>query len=74
MPTINDSPEFDSRFHVMLAFYAAYMLASSGSSPDVIQANHFAEIYEKYHVDLWKDKNTKEIQLPRKPRDNKQWH
>jgi len=68
------SPEFDSRFHEMLAVYAAYMLASVGASPDTIQADRFYQQYDNYLTALWKDRMNKERVYPRKPRDNKQWH
>jgi len=68
------SPDFDSRYHDMLAIYAAYMLASVGASPDTVQANHFLQMYDDKKMELWKySMETNKVSLKRR-RDNRQWH
>jgi hypothetical protein len=71
--SLSSSPEFDSRFHQMLAVYAAYMITSTGASPDVTQANRFAEQFEQYKDGLWRDRMIRENQRPQKRRDNDIW-
>lgn len=68
------SPDFDSKFHDMLAIYAAYMIASSGASPDTVQANHFLSMYNDRMIDLWKFSMEKDKISMKTRRDNKHWH
>jgi len=68
------SPDFDSKFHDILAVYAAYMIASNGASPDVIQSNHFLDMYNNRLIDLWKFSMEKDKVSMKKRRDNRQWH
>ena len=68
------SPDFDSRFHDMLAIYAAYKIASKGASPDREQANHFAAEYDERLTELWKYSLEKDGKSLKKRTDNRQWH
>lgn len=68
------SPEFDSRFHDILAIYAAYKIASKGASPDREQANHFAAEYDKRLTELWKYSLERDGKSLKKRKDNRQWH
>jgi len=68
------SPDFDSRFHDMLAIYAAYMICSSGASPDTVQANRFMQQYDNRLTELWKFSMEKDSVSMKKRRDNKHWH
>lgn len=68
------SPDFDSRFHDMLALYACYMICSTGANPDYIQSNRFMDQYDARVIDLWKHKMETEKVSRKKHRDGKQWH
>ena len=67
-------PEFDSRYHHLLAVFACYQICANGSSPDSIQANRFSDAWEQGLQQLWKHTYQQNIIAPRKRRDNKQWH
>lgn len=71
--SLSTSPEFDERFHDMLATYACYMICSTGASPDVNQANRFMDQYNESLNMLWKLSMEQDIVYPRKRRDNKHW-
>lgn len=72
--SLSSSPDFDSRFHDMLALYCCFMIASTGASPDTTQANRFAQQYAERVTELWKHKMmTEQVSLKRR-RDNVQWH
>lgn len=43
---LSQEPEFDSRFHELLALFACYEICASGASPDTIQANAFLSRYD----------------------------
>jgi len=68
------SPEFDSRFHDMLALYCCHMICASGASPDTIQANMFMQKYDSALTSLWKLQMETEKAQSNKKRDNAQWH
>jgi hypothetical protein len=68
------SPDFDSRFHDMLALYAAYMICSTGASADHSQADRFMQQYDARLVELWKYSMEKDKKSMMKRRDNRQWH
>jgi hypothetical protein len=68
------SPDFDSRFHDMLALYAAYMICSTGPSADHSQADRFMQQYDARLVELWKFSMEKDKKSMMKRRDNRQWH
>jgi len=68
------SPDFDSRFHDILALWGAYRVCSDGASADREQSNHFLEEYNNRVTDLWKFMmETTQVSL-RHRSDNKQWH
>jgi hypothetical protein len=67
------SPDFDSRFHAMLAVYAAWCIASNGASADSSAANKLAAQYDSYVDGMWRDRMIKESKRPQKPRDNDIW-
>jgi hypothetical protein len=68
------SPDFDSRFHDMLALYAAYMICSTGASADQSQSDRFMEQYDNRLTELWKYSMEKDKKSVMKRRDNGQWH
>lgn len=70
---LSASPEFDERWHDMLAVYACYMICSTGASPDFNQANRFMDQYNESLNALWKHSMEKDVIYPRKRRDNVQW-
>lgn len=67
-------PEFDSRFHSLLALYCCHMICSTGTSPDVIQANMFMQKYDSSLAELWKLQLDMDKGQNNKKRDNPQWH
>ena len=67
-------PEFDSRFHNMLALYCCHMICAAGTSPDVIQANMFMQKYDASLSELWKYQLEMDKGQNNKKRDNPQWH
>lgn len=71
--SLTASPEFDSRFHYLLAYYACHMLCSIGASPDVVQANSFMQKWESGLQELWKLKLQEEVSSPTFRRDNPHW-
>ena len=72
--TLTASPEFDSRFHNMLALYCCHKICASGSSPDTIQANMFMQKYDYARNELKKLQMEIEKGQQKKKRDNHQWH
>lgn len=68
------SPDFDSRFHDMLALYAAWMICSTGASADERQADRFLRQYDERLTDLWKYSMEKDKKSMLKRRDNQHWH
>lgn len=71
--SLTASPDFDSRFHHLLAYYACHMLCSIGASPDVVQANSFMQKWESGLQELWKLKLQEEVSSPTFRRDNPHW-
>lgn len=67
------SPDFDSRFHSILADYAAYMVCSTGASPDTIQADAFMQKYLTAKQELWRFKLQQEVEAPTFRMDNRHW-
>lgn len=67
-------PEFDSRYHPMLAFYCCHMICTLGSSPDSYQANMFMAKYDNSLSALWKSSMEEDKAKEVVRRDNKQWH
>lgn len=72
--SLTASPEFDSKYHHMLAIYACYAIAASGSSPDTIQANRFSAEYDGLVQQLWRDGAIKKINSPKQRKDNRTWY
>ena len=71
---LSASPAFDSQYHSLLATYACMEICGNGSSPDTIQYNKFASVFEQGLTELWKKTYQQQIIAPRRRRDNKQWH
>jgi len=67
-------PDFDSNFHVMLAYYCCKMICSSGPSPDSYQANMFMQMYDEKKQELWKVSMENEEKAKKVRTDNRQWH
>ena len=67
-------PEFDSRFHDMLAYYCCHMICSIGSSPDAVQADMFMQKYQDTLEALWKFTLEQDRARSTRRRDNKGWH
>lgn len=67
-------PEFDSKYHSMLAFWCCHMICTVGSSPDSYQANMFMAKYENSLMDLWKFDMERKENSKTSSRDNRQWH
>lgn len=72
--TLTSSPDFDSRYHDLLVYYACYMICSSGASPDGVQADAFYQKFKDGLNELWKLKSNKLIDAPVKRRDNATWY
>lgn len=72
--SLSEEPEFDSRYHDMLAFYCVHMICSSGASPDSIQANAFMQKFDDRLSELWKIQMEQDSKQKNVHRDNKQWH
>lgn len=72
--SLSVQPEFDSRYHDMLAFYCVHMICSSGASPDSIQANAFMQKYDDRLGELWKMQMEQDSSQKNLRRDNRQWH
>ena len=72
--SLTASPEFDERYHPLLAFYCCHMLCVQGPSPDAFQANMFMDKYDSLLDDLWRDTMEKDKRKNVKRRDNPQWH
>lgn len=72
--TLATEPEFDSRYHDLLVYYACHLICSSGASPDTIQADSFMQKYEEGLEELWRNKMEKTVAAPPKMRDNRTWY
>jgi len=68
------SPQFDDKYHTLLATYACYQICANGPSPDSVQANRFSAAYEEGYAKLLNHDYQQKIIAPRKHRDNKMWH
>lgn len=71
--SLSSSPDFDSRYHDMLALYACYMICSTGASPDTIQADRFMQAYDDALTGLWRLQMEQKSLNPSKKRDNRLW-
>lgn len=72
--SMSAEPEFDSRWHDMLAFYACHMICAIGASPDSVQADMFMRKFDDSLRSLWKFKATTDNMTKSIRRDNSQWH
>lgn len=72
--SLSASPDFDSRYHIALAYFAISELASAGASPDTFQADYYMQKFESTEYDLWKLTNEAEKKNKKKRTDNPQWH
>lgn len=72
--TMLSEPEFDSRYHDLLIYFACHMICSSGASPDSVQANSFLQKYNEGVDSLWRLKSEQAIVNPTKKRDNSFWY
>jgi len=68
------SPEFDSRYHILLVYYANHMIASMGHAPDTLQADMFMQKWLDGIKELVELKSRRDMMHPQKRKDNKQWH
>lgn len=71
---LNTEPEFDARFHPILAYWACRMICMTGASPDTYQANMFMQMYDELLGDLWKVSMADNTKRQVKRKDNRQWH
>ena len=71
--SLSSSPEFDERFHHLLAVYACYMICSTGSSPDTVQADRFVQDFNDGLHNYWRLKMEQTAAYPKKPRYNSHW-
>ena len=67
-------PEFDSRYHNLLAVFACHQICANGPSPDTIQANRFASSFNDGLLDLREQSYRQQIAAPKKPTYNKLWN
>ncbi len=72
--SLSTAPEFDSRYHDMLAFYCIHMICSSGASPDTIQANAYMQKYDERLTEMWRLQMEKDQAQNLKGRANDQWY
>lgn len=68
------SPDFDNKYHSILAYFAAWSIANNSASPDTVRANQLRYEYEMLMNDLWKNQFEMEEQSLKKRTDNRQWH
>lgn len=69
----SESPDFDSRFHDLLVWFACHMLATMGASPDALQADMFMQKFDDGLVELWKVKMIEAKKSKNTKNDNLQW-
>jgi hypothetical protein len=67
------SPEFDSKYHEYLAYYACYQICANGVSPNAVQANRFAGECESILDDLWRKQMKKDMTAQDKRNYNRMW-
>jgi len=68
------SPEFDSRYHILLVYYANHMIATTGHAPDTMQADMFMQKWLDGLNELTRKRARANVAHPKKARDNPQWH
>lgn len=67
------SPEFDSKYHEYLAYYACYQICANGVSPNAVQANRFAGECESILDDIWRKQMKKDMTAQDKRNYNRMW-
>lgn len=67
------SPDFDSRYHVLLAYYAVAMICGSGASPDAVQHDYYMRKWDDGLSELWKLRMNQGRIHKNKRRCNIQW-
>lgn len=67
------SPDFDSRYHDLLVWYALSMICGSGASPDAVQHDFFQSKYDEGINDLWKLRMNQGRVSKNKRKCNVQW-
>lgn len=67
-------PEFDERYHHILALFCAHMICSVGASPDAYQADMFMQKYQSALDELWDDTTRERVKSKKTRKDNPQWH
>ena len=68
------TPEFDERYHHILALFCAHMICSVGASPDAYQADMFMQKYKSALDELWDDTTRERVKNKKVRKDNGQWH
>lgn len=67
------SPDFNSNYHSMLAYYAASMICRVGASPDREQADGFMALYDAKLTEIWRKAMDDKIENRKESSDNPQW-
>lgn len=71
--TLTQVPDFDSRYHDLLVWFAIHMICASGTSPDSLQSDFYMQKYENGVNSLWKLRmNQGRLQRNRR-NDNSLW-
>jgi hypothetical protein len=71
--SMSASPDFDARYHDMLAVYAVHMICTIGASSDPIQADIYMQKYNDALNEIWRQQMSEEGEYPSKRKDNAQW-
>lgn len=69
----NASPDFDSRFHDLLVWYACAMVCGSGASSDTIKHDYFMRRFEDGVNEIWKHKMNEQRKQKNKRKMNPWW-
>lgn len=72
--TTTQIPEFDSRYHMLLVYYAIRELASAGDVPDTLVADYWGRRWEAGLRELRRAKMQEKAKHPLRRRDNAFWH
>ena len=67
------TPIFDSRYHILLAYYANSLLASSGHAPDEDQHDINMQRWLSGLEFLQHERMNRRVRHPRRRKDNRQW-
>lgn len=71
---LTESPEFDSKYHILLVYWACKMLASAGSAMDTTQADMFTKLWDDGLNELYAKRTHENLSHPKRRKDNIQWH